>query len=888
MDGMLTQLLGDILDSKTYQRSSTIFDVHLNSISMQVFQLIPFHDHLVNASQQTVPSLNRPSVTALVGLGATGIHIKTNMFSEAPNIPSSWNVSGAIQNTWANLGIISTVGYSKPSWTADTDFDIDMSGLQFQVASDEVDLGIGNVSFDIGDSSPENLVVTGLALAESSRQLMDVKDRWTRRGQVTTQFLLYHIFMSSADKIIVDPYSTVQPSYLVQCGRPNKLRTDPIFRILHHLRRCLAEMDMSEYHLSASLSPDSATITERLLPLLDSRLLSLTLDADASNESSLLILEKLIPNLHSAGHAKSHDTKVTIAHGSFKMKGLKVLIRDPEGKYPSQYSVASMAVDVRMRAPRALQSHAITTMLSQSSLRDRDYRDVCQLLVSVSVGDASLTVFPHLLQFAQQILRAHKRYGEEVTQNMPNQTNSTPKSDAASMIYLFATISLGAFRLEAAAENLIFVFGVSALHIGSTILGKSIGGKQAFNDLSMNHSITFHEISLRARSNVPTIKRNDSDILASLSFRGGKCNGVLRQEPSSSMILRLAFSLDDLLLNVPRSAIRLYRFVEEWRGDFLPGIEATLQALLSELGGSKTKPSSSNSSRTNYKKSAILHLHTYISSLGITLQVMHGTWLSWKVLDIFAYLKPSALISRDPLQSFGIQLASQIISISYQGTKSLDAPTDTRVKLILPTVSISGRYNETSLSTLACVEHFHVDVKPSHWDTVLAVQQKFGQDFNDLVMLIEETRRKRATSVPTPERSTSAARSLRYSGFLKMRGFRIGLKGVSSTLYLECDQIGGGIKNEFGQAWNIGLSDLALSLAPRVGKGKMEPGFNRNHRSAFVIIDFQVDSGQLASFEWKVGMLRLSVTKIHAVMQPSSIGEIGDFVDHLQVLPLVN
>ena len=886
LDNISTQLLGDILDSKTCQRSCTIFDAHLNSISIQIFQPIPCHDHPVNAPHLAVPSLNRPSSTALVGLGATGLHIKTNMFNE-DTIPSSWGMS--IQNTWASLGTISTAGHSKPSWTAHADFDIDMSELQIQVTSDKVDLGIGNLSVDLGDFSSEILVVTGLALAESSKQLTNVKRRWTKRGQATTQFLLYQILLSSAEKIIVDPYSTVQPSYLVQCDRPNKLRTDPVFKILHHLRRCLAEMDMSEHHgdLPASFSSDSATITERLLPLFESRLLSLTLDADASNESSLLVLEKLIPDFHSAGRAKSHDTKINITHGSFRVKGLEVIVRDPEGKYPSQYSVASMTIAVRMHAPRALQLHpTAAAMLSQSSLRDRG-QEVCQFLVSVSVEDAYLTVFPHLLQFVQQILRTHKRYGEEVTQNIPDRANPTPKPSAVSTIHLLATISLGAFRLEAAAENLIFVFGVSALHIGSTILAKPIGGKQAFNDLAMNHSIIFHEISLRARSNATTTRRSDSDILASLSFRGGRCNGVLRQEPSSGIILRLVFSLDGLLLNVPRSAIRLYRFVEEWRGDFLPGIEATLQALLLELGGSKTKPSSPNLSRTNHQKSAILHLHTHISSLDITLQVMHGTWLSWKVLDIITYLKPSALISRDPLQSFGVQLASQIITISYQGTKSLEALTDARVQLMLPTVSVSGRYNETSLSTFACVENFHVNVKPSHWDTVLAVQQKFGQDFNDLVVLIQETRRKRATSISTPKKSTFTARPFRYSGFLKMRGFRIGLKGVSSTLYLECDHIGGGIKNEFGHAWNIGLSDLALSLAPRV-KDKLEPGFNRNHRSAFVIIDFQVDSGQLASYESKVGILRLSVTKIHAVMQPSSIGEIGDFVDHLQVSPPVN
>jgi hypothetical protein len=179
------------------------------------------------------------------------------------------------------------------------------------------------------------------------------------------------------------------------------------------------------------------------------------------------------------------------------------------------------------------------------------------------------------------------------------------------------------------------------------------------------------------------------------------------------------------------------------------------------------------------------------------------------------------------------------------------------------------------------VEFFQLIVKPSHWDTLLVVQQKFGQDFNDLVSLVEETRRKRAAPV---KRLSTVPTSLNYSGFLKMRGFRIGLEGISSTLFLECMDIGGGINNDIGRAWNVGLSDLALSLAPRTSSGTLASGFNRNHRSAFVIIDFQASAGSRRSGAVEGQALRVSVTKIHAIMQPSSIGEVGDFIDHLQVM----
>jgi hypothetical protein len=55
-----------------------------------------------------------------------------------------------------------------------------------------------------------------------------------------------------------------------------------------------------------------------------------------------------------------------------------------------------------------------------------------------------------------------------------------------------------------------------------------------------------------------------------------------------------------------------------------------------------------------------------------------------------------------------------------------------------------------------------------------------------------------------------------------------------------------------------------LSLAPRAGIVPRETAFNRNHRSAFLIGDIRARGD--------VHRLEIRVPKIHAVMQPSSIG----------------
>lgn len=732
---------------------------------------------------------------------------------------------------------------------------------------------------DFSHSSPNIAVSIALALAHTAKNLSRTHERWCLRDSMSMRKLLYHILSTSVDKFIVDPYSTIQPSYLVQSGRPNKLRTDAILRLLHHLRRCLQEMDDHErqafFSDAATLETDAAL--GRIHPLLESRLVNLASDADTSNALNIATLERLYPSLRMTSQSETTGRGIPFTSGSFSIGKFDLIVRDCDGKSNSRVSVASLVIVIRIRAQKLVPLNTVTSaILSQTSLRDRSHCDVRQIFASIGVEDVYLTVLPHLMRFAQQVLRVHRRY-----RALQSKDRTTPEVDTKSnkvskqAIHFILTLSLQLLRLEAAAEKLISVFGIAGLQIGSAIFAKS-----GLSDHSMNHSILFQQMFLRARSNVGTSQRSDSDILASLVFSGCKCNTVVRQEPLSSIIVRQALFLEKLQLEVPRSAIRLYRFVEEWRADFLPDIEATLHALLSEIDRAPMKPVSSIPSRPSQKKLPILHLHAHVSSLGVSLQVMHGTWLSWDVHHIVTYLKPSTVTTRDSSQSFGLQLASQIFSISYRPNLSVSMAPDTRVKLELPTLSLTGRSSESSLYTLACIDFFDLIVKPSHWDTLLTVQQKFGQDFNDLVNLVEETRRKNATP---SQKSSVASASLKYSGFLKMRGFRIGLKGISSTLFLECDDIGGGIDNDFGRAWNIGLSGLALSLAPRASSIARKSGFNRNHRSAFVIIDFEASVGRRNAPDTRAKTLCISVAKIHAVMQPSSIGEVGDFIDHLQV-----
>jgi hypothetical protein len=87
------------------------------------------------------------------------------------------------------------------------------------------------------------------------------------------------------------------------------------------------------------------------------------------------------------------------------------------------------------------------------------------------------------------------------------------------------------------------------------------------------------------------------------------------------------------------------------------------------------------------------------------------------------------------------------------------------------------------------------------------------------------------------------------------------------------------MQETYGRSWKLSVQDLALSLAPRTHSESGMHCFDRINRTAFVSIDFHVSTTQSSS---SAHTLDITVTKVHAVMQPSSIGQLGDFVDNIQ------
>ena len=850
---------------------SVTFDVSLPDASIFILQHVAMSDGLPNI-YKAMESPNIPSnldITAVASFRISGIHLVGCL------MPESNNFKGSIDKFIAALDTSIDKRTLTSSLPDSTIFQFISTSLTIQLSRRSLSATLAEFLIEIGHRGPELITATLIALVSTGTQVARLVQGLKTHDTITKRAIVRGILMASGQKPVIDPLSTIQPSYLVQTGTPHLLRTELKFKLFYHLRDCV--WDLKDQGNVCWPSADFETISaEELMSLVEARLI--LLDQDACNEDQLTLLKSLFfdPTHHNAsssmkaGNAPLGSFSLFIARSAF-------VVLDPMGGPSSEVHFNDVVFRTYIDLFDLVQSSLKDpTSASQTSLRAKSPRVVQKMMVVLSLGEASLVVLPHLMHFAQYILRVKRQYSSGLHHKSPSVQDVLEKSSnhSTQFSHVEIMIVIHHLRAQAAAENLVLVLGMRGLQTSSSLLTP-----QGQRHPSTNHSVRFKELYLQARSPADPVRKSDLDILAGLTFTNGRTSLVSRPEPSKTN-LKLTFSLTGLRLHVPRSALRLYRFIEEWRADYLPGMEAAMNTLLSEYKGKSAKsPSPTPSSQL--QSSPLLQFHAQINHLEIVLQVMHGTWLSWESNNIVTYFHSSNNPIVGSKHTFGLQIFSMILNISATAN-SQDLSPDPRVKLVLPPLSIAGHSDGHDVHTLVLFEAIELKVKPSHWDTLLAVQQKFGQDFNDLVALMQKTRRK---SSPAENPRVKTQMTLKYGGYMKMRGFRIGLEGLSSTVYLECQDINGGISNTKEWAWEIGLSDLALSLAPR-GNRRQVTAFDRNPGSAFVIIDFNISAvNKEPLFEKN---LQISISKIHAVMQPSSMGEVGDFIDNLQVIASIS
>ncbi|KAF8554692.1 hypothetical protein OG21DRAFT_1508579 [Imleria badia] len=835
LDVVLAEKLSNFVSAEQgISSSSTALDILVHSARVRVLEQILLHRGSTAPSSTPGDPDDSRAVDVVLHASLTDFHVQS--------ISQAQSATASVQVTFDELSI----GLGRlPSSTGvifespQPEFCLSVYTLQASRAQSHVEISASNFTVQMGPSDPEYVAALLLVVKNRAEMLSNIYQQWRSRSTTSLLALMRRILWLTRDDALVDPLSIIQPSFLVQRGLPHAVRTNGPLKFLFHLRQCLRQYDLASD--SEQWGGD-----QEVRQVMKSHLANLMVDLDTLDEPDTNPWDILFPPENpSPSTSSSVLLSVTCGIGTLHLTILSVSSKPPS------YITSSM---LRFQ----YQSNPLVQFYSTSHISPP--KQTAQQIAILGVADVSLIASPHLVDFAQSAIRVKKYWHNDTTSDYPAQATRPP-----SQTILVAHVK--SMSIRAGAENLTFEVMGSSLDFSSSSLVRSDIGTESASGV-----FTFADIHVRARSKGADTGVSEQDILASLALANGKIDAAQRHDLTSKT-LRVIFGLEEILVSVPRSAIRLYRFVEEWRADFLPGVEATAETLVSELKRNSTSTASKPSlARSTEQLSTILHVNGRIARLGVTLQVMRGTWLSWTVEDTTGFVSSSPASSSKRTYDFGLQLGSQGFTITYKSRSMENSTGSPRVKFILPALTFTGHQKKGGIELLGTLDFVNIMVKPTHMDAFLVVQQKFGQDFTDLLDLIRETRQKHSV-ISEPKRATGG--SSKFIVQVNVKGFRLGLEGPSSVFHLECQDVWGDIAKEDDQLeWKVQLRNLALSLAPRTGVASHEYGFDVNEKSAFVIVDITTSAND--------EVLNISVPKIHAVMQPSSISELGDFIDYHQ------
>ncbi|KAI0762082.1 hypothetical protein BD413DRAFT_680921 [Trametes elegans] len=893
IDALTVKYIKAFKGRPTEFKTATCLEVQLPTVQVRSLQLV----NTASLHGSTQPGDGYVTVAEIL---LSGAHLRSRLGATPGRLLES-NTSGAFAAFSAALLSKSPARHSYKQ-DANAQCHLSIGPTLASVLQGNLAVSLGVFSAEIGHSGPDFALATIVVLARYACGLRSTIRDITSSVSTSDREIVHGILTYSRQRSVVDPLSTIQPSYLVQHGLPDKLRKDLTFKFLVYLRYCLRFLDRREWQAIQSLHPDAehdVSIGE-VLNTLQNQWFGVGGDDDSSEISEQSLLQELLhaprsmspPPKSDAWNPPYHSVSVTFA-------GVRLALRHPNEAAQSGFVAGPNTITLHHQPADLIQAAAGSSSKSYSALsgKDRERRSLIRLSLCLSLDHISATVHPQAVEFMQIVLRDYRHHGISL-HNILCDLRSSPRPDVdrhslppravsptrkySPTLSLDCTLTMRSFTFIAAAEKLIARFRNADITYAASLLAKAPSKEHLSWDISTNHSLMFAGVTFEACAAAASDRAREH-VLASLSFADGRTNVVYQQDVNHNITFRVFAGLGKLHTDVPRSVLRLYRFIEGWRSDYLPGLDATVRALLSELRGPPESPHPPPSHASTSSKLVTFQVQVSFTSLLATLQVMHGTWLSWEVHETMAYLMNDN--RRRGTHLFGLQVGTHVFNISKSRNSHHPHHANSGIRLEFPTITLRGRHDSAGLQGLALVEFFHVTVRPADWDTLLSVQQKSGQDFNDLIHIIEQTRQKQ----PKPETFSPIAASpkntkppLKFHGQFKMKGFRIGLEGLASTVFLECDDISGGVSNHSHTLWHVKLSDLALSLASRLSV----PGaLDRDRRSAFVRVDFAANMDRKP--HKSVPHLEISISKVHAVMQPSSIGELGDFIDHLQAEVLI-
>ncbi|KAF8678264.1 fermentation associated protein [Rhizoctonia solani] len=722
-------------------------------------------------------------------------------------------------------------------------------------------------AFDIfvSDKSPEILIT---ALEASNHSIGRVTSFMESASELSSRRRRYLVWATmnllQGQTVTADPFATNLPSFLVQTGRPGRLRSDPSWKILTILHQCMRQMgpdkrrELQSNVLAPNLELPIKELTE-LSPLTQKRWAELYGQDEQGSHKVPAILQKLFPS-------KSENHSPLLFRGTLALSSrhTKFVLQSREGDY-NEMKLSDFNLHLRCSTANYLPQH-----LPESIVADTEKS--LHVIGAISARELDMSIYPSCVLFIRQVLFVQRQMTAlGIDHEKPVQSNK-PFTIPFRHVVLELALSASSLAFAAPAQQITFEAQTSGC---TTSISSIITLPEAPSPPRGSLSVSFTADAILLQANQWKTNKASKSLLAGIELRHVVIHGAANEDTGSSTHARVLLSLDQFKINVPRSVLQLYRFIDSWRTEYLPAYDSMIQDLLLELDYNPRPRNPSPYSPALFSGDLKINVHAQMRELRTELHVMHGTWLTWSVLHSVTFLDLKGTQETE----FGHRIGSQVIQlINGQPNIGRPTPNTNSVSLELPSLRLEGKYPQ--LDIRMHVDRFSVTLKPQYFDDFLAVQQKFGSDFNELVDLAIEFKTQRGTPLTEPS-ETIPTMFAKFDVSFTFDGFRIGIEGPSSTQYLDSSTIKGQVHSGTQKRWSFGVESLALSLAHQSAPRRARTNFDRKYRSAYMVFDMSAHNIEHLDSSQE-NHLGITINFVHAVMQPAAIAELGDLIDHIQ------
>src|SRR5258705_6166225 len=372
-------------------KSCTVLDIDIDNVTSQVIQHTPMLDetHPDIFRTKAFASPSNLDILSILCIFAVGVRFSGIFRQSAPVVTVSLSeLAGSF-----HISLDKRTLHVSPTILG---FKCSSTSINFAKSNFAADFG--RISVEIGHTGPELVTAACLAFALSaSSHFFQVTRRVKEHQQQKKRAIIATILKLSQARPSIDLLSTIQPSFLVQSGLPQLLRTDLSFRFLYHLRSCLDK--------PLSQASSSEVDVEELNTLVEARLTRLDPDANVTDyHNSLGSWFQINPS--PSNYLMTHIRMAT-AFG-VRLQNLKIAVTAPSTGSSSELSIRNAETEVRFKKQELVQFNPNNpSSASQTSLRAKSPKVVRKAAITVSLGDIDLIIVPHLMNFAQHILRVN-------------------------------------------------------------------------------------------------------------------------------------------------------------------------------------------------------------------------------------------------------------------------------------------------------------------------------------------------------------------------------------------------------------------------------------------------------------------------------------------------